>query len=226
MMQEILSIFMKDIDLKLINQIIIIILSSSVIGSVICMTFKYSFSKAIYSKGMCISLMMITILSAILTNILMSNVKLAIGALGALSVVRFRNVIKDPRDIVFVLWSLITGICCGISEFMFVGIGSFCAFLVIALMNEFYTTERFMISVIGHGNIESEISKIFNKFLSGRAKMKVNNSNKKSTELIYQLPKMSVSERESTTQMIKEKLYEINEIQTVNVFCQSEDMEI
>lgn len=226
MAQEIIDMLMQNRDLNVIIQIIIMLLSASAFGSVICITFKYSFLKSIYSKGMCISLMIMTVLSTILTNILMSNVKLALGALGALSIIRYRNVIKDPRDVVFVLWSLIVGICCGISEFVLAGIGSSFIFVVIAVMNEFSNIERFMISVIGHGNIENEIIEVFNMFFKGKAKVRVRNLNKKTTELIVELPKLSRNERNSITKSIKETLYKIDDIKIVNVFCQSEGIGI
>lgn len=226
MIKEIINMLTQNLELNGLMQMFIIILSSSVIGSVICITFKYSFSKSIYSKGLCISLMMFTVLSSILTSMFLSNTTLAVGALGALSIIRYRNVLKDPRDMIFILWSLISGICCGVSEFMLAGIGSFVIFAIIAMMNELYNTERFLISVIGRGNVENEIIEVFNKYLRGRAKVKVNNSNEKTTELIFQIPELSINERNSVTKSIKEKLYEIDEIQTVNVFCESEDMGI
>ncbi len=42
-----------------------------------------------------------------------SNIALYLGMVGALSIVRFRTAIKDPKDIVFTFWTITVGIICG-----------------------------------------------------------------------------------------------------------------
>ena len=52
-------------------------------------------------------------ITALLIVTISSNVVLALGMVGALSIVRFRTAIKDPLDIVFLFWSLSTGMIVG-----------------------------------------------------------------------------------------------------------------
>ena len=42
-----------------------------------------------------------------------TNVFVSLGMVGALSIVRFRNVVKDPYDLLFLFWSITTGIITG-----------------------------------------------------------------------------------------------------------------
>lgn len=42
-----------------------------------------------------------------------SNVILSLGMVGALSIVRFRAAIKEPIEIVYLFWSLASGIVVG-----------------------------------------------------------------------------------------------------------------
>ena len=42
-----------------------------------------------------------------------SNVVLSLSMLGALSIVRFRTAIKEPLDIVFLFWAIVSGIVIG-----------------------------------------------------------------------------------------------------------------
>ena len=42
-----------------------------------------------------------------------SNVVLSLGMVGALSIVRFRTAVKDPMDIVYLFWSIASGIVLG-----------------------------------------------------------------------------------------------------------------
>jgi len=49
--------------------------------------------------------------SVILT--IQASVVVSLGMVGALSIVRFRTAIKNPLDLVFLFWSIATGIICG-----------------------------------------------------------------------------------------------------------------
>jgi len=42
-----------------------------------------------------------------------SSIVISLGMVGALSIVRFRTAIKDPMDLLFLFWSIGTGIICG-----------------------------------------------------------------------------------------------------------------
>lgn len=42
-----------------------------------------------------------------------SNLIISLGMVGALSIVRFRTAIKEPKDILFLFWSISTGIILG-----------------------------------------------------------------------------------------------------------------
>ena len=42
-----------------------------------------------------------------------SNFVISLGMVGALSIVRFRTAIKEPMDLLFLFWSIGTGIVCG-----------------------------------------------------------------------------------------------------------------
>lgn len=205
-------------------QLGVVLMSSIVIGSVVCITYRFSYSRAIYSKSFNMSLMMFTILSSISICILSENLNLAIGAIGALSVVRYRNAIKDHRDIIFILWAVIAGICSGLAEYMAAGIGSLVISIIIVLFGAMHNSERFLVVVRGMGNMENPIIEVFNKVFRGKAKLKVNNSTEKITELIFQLPELDLKKRVSITQDIKKQLYAIDKIEAVNILSQTEDM--
>lgn len=47
-----------------------------------------------------------------------NNIITAVGLMGALAIVRFRNVLKDTRDIVFIFASLVIGMACGSHRYL------------------------------------------------------------------------------------------------------------
>ena len=46
-----------------------------------------------------------------------ANIVVSLGMVGALSIVRFRTAIKEPRDLLFLFWSIANGIIIGASMF-------------------------------------------------------------------------------------------------------------
>ena len=53
------------------------------------------------------------VLTAAIVLALQSSIVISLGMVGALSIVRFRNAIKSPMDLLFLFWSISTGIICG-----------------------------------------------------------------------------------------------------------------
>ena len=68
--------------------------------------------------------MLSSIVTAMVIHAIGDSVAIGIGTLGALSIIRFRTNLKDPRDIIFLFASLASGITCGIGAYFmaFVGI--------------------------------------------------------------------------------------------------------
>ena len=60
-----------------------------------------------------LSLVMLSMVTALAILTVRSNVVLSLGMVGALSIVRFRTAIKDPMDTVFMFWSIVIGIITG-----------------------------------------------------------------------------------------------------------------
>ena len=61
---------------------------------------------------------MLSMVSAMVIMFMSNNVKLSLGMVGALSIVRFRTAIKDPIDTVFMFWAIAEGIALGAGYFI------------------------------------------------------------------------------------------------------------
>ena len=86
---------------------------SFVIGLFIFFIYAKSFSGVVYSASFNASLVLMTMITALIILGVTSNVVLSLGMVGALSIVRFRSAIKEPIDIVFIFWAISEGILCG-----------------------------------------------------------------------------------------------------------------
>ena len=86
---------------------------SILIGLFIFFIYAKSFSGVVYSSSFNASLVLMTMITALIILGVTSNVVLSLGMVGALSIVRFRSAIKEPIDIVFIFWAISEGILCG-----------------------------------------------------------------------------------------------------------------
>lgn len=93
-------------------------LFSGLMGVLIGITYQMSFDRYSYSSSFKSTVSLICI---IITGIIISigsNIALSLGLVGSLSIIRFRTVIKDTMEMVFLFWSIATGIAIGAGQIL------------------------------------------------------------------------------------------------------------
>ena len=76
------------------------------IGLFIFVIYKKTLTGVMYSSGFALTLVGLSLVTTLVIMAVTSNVVLSLGMVGALSIVRFRAAIKEPVEIVFLVWSL------------------------------------------------------------------------------------------------------------------------
>ena len=104
-----------------------------VIGLFIFIIYKKTLTGVLYSSGFALTLVGLSLVTTLVIMAVTSNVVLSLGMVGALSIVRFRTAIKDSRDTVYIFWSIIVGICCGVGDYAVACIGSAVTFAAAAV---------------------------------------------------------------------------------------------
>lgn len=84
-----------------------------VIAVYIFFVYKMVTKSAFYFKNFNVSMAIISVVTAGIILAMQSSIVISLGMVGALSIVRFRTAIKDPMDLLFLFWSIGTGIICG-----------------------------------------------------------------------------------------------------------------
>ena len=69
--------------------------------------------KSMYNKSFHISIMVIPFFIGAIVMALQSNLVITLGTIGALAIIRYRTAVKDPVDMMYILWSVFVGIACG-----------------------------------------------------------------------------------------------------------------
>ena len=83
------------------------------IAAYIFFVYRFLARGAFYNKNFNITMAVISIVTAGIVIAIQSSLAISLGMVGALSIVRFRTAIKEPLDLLFLFWSIGTGIICG-----------------------------------------------------------------------------------------------------------------
>jgi uncharacterized membrane protein YhiD involved in acid resistance len=146
-------------------QITMTLLVAFAIGMFIHQVYKRSYQSVVYTKSFSMSLVMMTMITALVIMAVTSNVVLSLGMVGALSIVRFRAAIKDPMDIVFMFWAIAVGIVAGAGFYVLGLIGSVVIGTVIFVLTGSTKEDTPYLFVVNFTNTDDE-EKIMNKIKS------------------------------------------------------------
>jgi uncharacterized membrane protein YhiD involved in acid resistance len=117
------------------GSIVLSLLLAFVLGQVIAWVYAWSHSGLSYSRSFTQSLLLMTIVVSLVMYVIGNSIITAFGLLGALALIRFRNVLKDTRDTVFVFIALVVGMSVGSQRYMTAIVGTAAMILVIMYLN-------------------------------------------------------------------------------------------
>ncbi|PHU35511.1 DUF4956 domain-containing protein [Pseudobutyrivibrio ruminis] len=95
----------------------VVLIETFLIALYIFMVYRFITRSSFYNKNYAISMAIISEITAGIILAMQSNLVISLGMVGALSIVRFRTAIKEPMDLLFLFWSIGTGIICGAGLF-------------------------------------------------------------------------------------------------------------
>ena len=207
------------------EQIATNIIVSGIIGFLIFISYMISHRGTIYSKKFNVSLVVLTVLTSMVMTVIGNNVALSLGMVGALSIVRFRTAIKDSRDTVYIFWTIIVGICCGVGDYVVASIGSALVFVLLLIFGAIKNNNRMLVIIRGDRTKESNIQGVMFKFFGAKDVLRVKNSTETSIEFIYDITSKLLSQAERKNNIgICDEIYKIGNIQYVNTVMQNDEV--
>ena len=101
-----------------VKGILLLLVIAALVGLYIFAVYKFSSKSAFYSKDLNVTLAGMPIIVAAIMIAMQSNLLVSLGMVGALSIVRFRNAVKNPMDLLYLFWSISAGIIVGVGLYM------------------------------------------------------------------------------------------------------------
>ena len=114
--------------------IIISMVITILIALYIYAIYRLCSNKNFYSKDFNKTLAITSVITAAIVLAMQSNLVISLGMVGALSIVRFRNAVKNPLDLLFLFWSISVGIICGASLYQVAIIMSLAVTILLLLL--------------------------------------------------------------------------------------------
>jgi hypothetical protein len=111
--------------------VLLSLLLAFVLGQVLAWVYYMTHSGLSYSRSYVQSLILITVVVSMVMTVIGNNIITAFGLMGALAIVRFRNVIKDTRDIAFIFCALVVGMATGSHRYLTAILGTLVLSLIV-----------------------------------------------------------------------------------------------
>ena len=171
--------------------------------------YRFVLHRALYNKAfnICISIIPFFISTIILC--LQTNLVITLGTIGALAIIRFRTAVKDPVDMIFILWSIHIGITCGCQLYELTILTSIIVTVVLIIMNHISFGMKSHILVVhlqtidGQNDVENIVKSYALKY-----RFKSRNITDKGVNLVFEINTKKASELTET----------ISRLDTVNRF--------
>lgn len=195
-----------------IPQIVLSMALTVLLSLFVYWVYKKTYNGVMYSKNFNVTIILISTVTAMVMMVIGSNLALSLGMVGALSIIRFRASIKDPKDIAFLFWGICVGLSCGTGIYIVGIVGSvFIACILFILNRGLYDESCYLLIIKGEKIDFKSIEDIIGKYTKmDRIRMK--NSTHNTVEATYEVRLKG----EGDTKLLKE-IYSLQGVKNVNL---------
>ena len=219
------SSFLERLDAVSLPDAAIALALAFCLGLFIFLVYKKCYAGVMYAPSFGVTLIALTLITTLLILAVTSNIVLSLGMVGALSIVRFRTAIKDPRDTTYIFWAIICGICCGVGMFLAAAIGSVAVFVVLLILGRVRNDVRTLLIVRAARTQELPIEGKVYEYFGGRAVQRVKNTTETDVEFMFELSRGMLDRAQKKAERpITDELYALGGIDYVNIVAQNDEI--
>lgn len=209
-----------------LTDVLINFLAAAIISILLYVSYKISHSGPVYSRRFNVSLIMLVMITTLIMNVIGNNIALSLGMVGALSIVRFRTAIKDPRDTAYIFWAIAIGVCCGVSDYLIAGIGSVIIFLFLIFFGFVKDNERIMVVIKMEASAVDVVESKMNSLFEGGAIMRLSNTSvtESAGEAIYEISDQQLKKAEQINGSCVKVLSSIEGVHAISLVRQDDEI--
>ena len=115
------------------SEILINLIIAFFLGFIINLVYKKTHKGLSYSQSFVLTNIFVCVIVSMVIMVIGNNLARAFALVGALSIIRFRTVVKDTKDTAFIFWSLASGMASGTGSY-FLAISGTAVISMIALV--------------------------------------------------------------------------------------------
>ncbi len=150
------SSFLEHVNAIPVLDMVLAMVLAFAVGLFIFFVYKKAYAGVMYSASFGVTLIGLTMVTALVILAVTSNIVLSLGMVGALSIVRFRTAIKEPSDIVFLFWSIAAGIVLAAGLIPLAIFGSLMIGIILLVFSRYKNFDRPYILVIHCADTQAE----------------------------------------------------------------------
>lgn len=202
-------------------KILLLLCVGIALGAVIFMTYKVTYQGVNYNAGFNFSNVIILLITEVIMMMISSNIVISLGMVGALSIIRFRTAVKDPRDTVYIFWAIVAGLCAGSQNLKLAAVSTVFIAAVIVISTFAGRKKDSYVLIIRGGKKtvpQEEIEKIIGRYAQ-KSQLKTVNRTEFATEMIYE-----VRAKKALGMELTEEIRAVEPVESVNWLLQSGEM--
>ena len=138
-----------------IGKLVLSLVVALALGALIFLVYKRFYAGVIFSKSFAVTLIGMCVLTCMVTLAISTNIVISLGMVGALSIVRFRTAIKDPLDLLYLFWSITTGITAGAGMYILTLVAAVVMIVMIAIFYSRVSNNKVYIAVVHYEGDET-----------------------------------------------------------------------
>ena len=124
--------------------------------------YRFVSHRAFYNKSFNITIAILPFFISTIILCLQSNIVITLGTIGALAIIRFRTSIKDPVDMLYLLWSVFIGIICGCQLYEVGILTSIVVTVALIALDTINFGKKPLVVIVRSGqDVEEDLAKIF-----------------------------------------------------------------
>ncbi len=150
------SSFLENVNAIAVFDMVLAMVLAFAVGLFIFFIYKKCYAGVMYSASFGVTLIGLTMVTALVILAVTSNIVLSLGMVGALSIVRFRTAIKEPSDIVFLFWAIASGIVLAAGLIPLAVFGSLFVGMILLIFSQHKSFDRPFILVVHCADSKAE----------------------------------------------------------------------